>query len=303
MASCCIQSFVLSKPFPRTSHASREIEITSRSRTPNLITIAATSKEKKLQAQLGDQHWNNCRPHRSITIAATAEKKLRAQPDDHHSNWRSTYRNTIIPTKTDDGSKKLRAQVEDWKTSGSSSDVMNAQLVRDDLLGLIAGEERGLKTQKNAQKRDEIIKTIDALALLGADIVTTDESLSAAWRMLWTTEKEQLFIVEKAHLFGTEAGDILQIIDVGSRTLNNVITFPPTGIFLVNSTIDVESAQRVNFKFTRASLRVGGWRIPFPPFGQGWFESVYLDDKIRVARDIRGDYLVVDRALAVPDLS
>ena len=26
------------------------------------------------------------------------------------------------------------------------------------------------------------------------------------------------------------------------------------------------------------------------------FESVYLDDDIRVAKDIRGDYLVVDRA-------
>ncbi|KAK9069931.1 hypothetical protein SSX86_010329 [Deinandra increscens subsp. villosa] len=27
-----------------------------------------------------------------------------------------------------------------------------------------------------------------------------------------------------------------------------------------------------------------------------WFDSLYLDDDIRVARDIRGDYLVVDRA-------
>jgi hypothetical protein len=26
------------------------------------------------------------------------------------------------------------------------------------------------------------------------------------------------------------------------------------------------------------------------------FESVYLDDEIRVVKDIRGDYLVVDRA-------
>lgn len=26
------------------------------------------------------------------------------------------------------------------------------------------------------------------------------------------------------------------------------------------------------------------------------FESVYMDDEIRVAKDIRGDYLVVDRA-------
>lgn len=26
------------------------------------------------------------------------------------------------------------------------------------------------------------------------------------------------------------------------------------------------------------------------------FESIYLDDEIRVVKDIRGDYLVVDRA-------
>lgn len=87
----------------------------------------------------------------------------------------------------------------------------NVQLVRDDLLGLIAGEERGLRTQNNARKRDEIVKAIDALAEMASDTVTTDESLTAAWRMLWTTEKEQLFIVEKAHIFGTEAGDILQV--------------------------------------------------------------------------------------------
>ncbi|BBN05512.1 hypothetical protein MPTK1_3g13750 [Marchantia polymorpha subsp. ruderalis] len=177
----------------------------------------------------------------------------------------------------------------------------NVQLVRDDLLGLIAGEERGLRTQNNARKRDEIVKAIDALAELASDTVTTDESLTAAWRMLWTTEKEQLFIVEKAHIFGTEAGDILQIIDVAKNSLKNVITFPPTGLFLVDSSIEVVSSQRVNFKFNGASLKVGDLRIPIPPFGQGWFESVFLDDKIRVAKDIRGDYLVVDRASSIPE--
>jgi hypothetical protein len=132
-------------------------------------------------------------------------------------------------------------------------------------------------------------------------MVTTDESLSAAWRMLWTTEKEQLFIVERANLFGTEAGDIFQIINVGSGTLNNVITFPPTGMFVVNSSLDIESAHRCRFKFNKASLKIGDLRIPFPPFGQGWFESVYLDDKIRVAKDIRNDYLIVDRAPNAPN--
>jgi hypothetical protein len=32
-------------------------------------------------------------------------------------------------------------------------------------------------------------------------------------------------------------------------TLNNVITFPPSGSFVVDSTIEVVSKQRVNFRF------------------------------------------------------
>ncbi|XP_030498353.2 probable plastid-lipid-associated protein 11, chloroplastic isoform X2 [Cannabis sativa] len=131
------------------------------------------------------------------------------------------------------------------------------------LLNLISDQERGVKTQTNSTKRAAIVKAIDALASLGTDTVTTGSSLSATWRLLWTTEKEQLFIIEKAYLFGTQAGDVLQ---------------------------------RVNFRFTSAVLRGENWEIPLPPFGQGWFDTVYLDDEIRVVKDIRGDYLVVDRA-------
>lgn len=171
-----------------------------------------------------------------------------------------------------------------------------ALLARGDLLSLISDQERGVLTQRSSIKRSEIVRAIEALAAFGIGSVTTDSSLSATWRMLWTTEKEQLFIIDKAHLFGTKAGDILQVIDVGGSRLNNVITFPPDGAFIVDSTITVVSGQRVNFRFTRASLHGRGWNVPFPPYGQGWFDSVYLDEKIRVAKDIRGDYLVVDRA-------
>ncbi|KAL9264532.1 putative plastid-lipid-associated protein 11, chloroplastic [Drosera capensis] len=104
--------------------------------------------------------------------------------------------------------------------------------------------------------------------------------------MLWTTEEEELYVVKNSRVFETEAGDVLQVIDVKGRRLRNVITLE----------IEVVSDQRVNFRLTSAILRGKGWRIPLPPFGQGWFESVYLDDDIRVAKDIRGDYLVVDRA-------
>ncbi|KAI5070377.1 hypothetical protein GOP47_0014720 [Adiantum capillus-veneris] len=205
-------------------------------------------------------------------------------------------------------------------SSTSSSSSSEAALARDDLLLLISDQQRGLATQKDSNKRAQIIRVIDSLAALGTDMTTTShQSLSATWRMLWTTEKEQLFIIEKAHLFGTQAGDILQVqvdyvflfktslyqslkfahdlvIDVEGKKLNNIITFPPDGAFFVDSTIEVVNSQRVNFRFTAAALRGSGWSIPVPPFGQGWFESVYIDEKIRVAKDIRGDYLVVDRA-------
>ncbi|KAK9273184.1 hypothetical protein L1049_017991 [Liquidambar formosana] len=181
-------------------------------------------------------------------------------------------------------------------TCSTTTTTPEPLLAKRNLLSLISDEDRGIKTQKNPTKRSQIVEAIDAMAVLGSDTVTTGDSLSGTWRLLWTTEKEQLFIIEKAHLFGTQAGDVLQVIDVEKRALNNVITFPPHGVFFVRSNIEIASPQRVNFRFTSAVLRGENWEFPLPPFGQGWFESVYLDEEIRVVKDIRGDYLVVDRA-------
>ncbi|GAV85887.1 PAP_fibrillin domain-containing protein [Cephalotus follicularis] len=177
-----------------------------------------------------------------------------------------------------------------------SSFTVQSQSAKQKLLNLISDQHRGLKTQKDSPRRDSIIKAIEAMAAFGTGTVTTDSALSATWRLLWTTEKEQLFIIEKAYLFGTQSGDVLQVIDVEKKTLTNVITFPPDGVFFVRSSIEIASPQRVNFRFTSAVLRGRNWEIPLPPFGQGWFVSVYLDEEIRVVKDIRGDYLVVDRA-------
>ncbi|XP_068651083.1 probable plastid-lipid-associated protein 11, chloroplastic isoform X2 [Aristolochia californica] len=146
-------------------------------------------------------------------------------------------------------------------------------LAKSHLLSLISDQERGVKTETDPLKRSQIIKAIDALAVLGKDMVTTDSLLSATWRLLWTTEKEQLFIIKNAKFFGTETGDVLQVIDVERRLLNNVITFPPDGVFFVRSTIDIASRQRVNFRFTSAVLRGKNWEFPLPPYGQGWGTS------------------------------
>ncbi|KAH0670520.1 hypothetical protein KY290_025935 [Solanum tuberosum] len=176
------------------------------------------------------------------------------------------------------------------------SSSLTSQSQKTHLLNLISDQERGLRTQSDPQKLSQIIQAIDDLGSIGRDTVTTGSSLSATWRLLWTTEKEQLYIIKNAPFFGTKAGDVLQVIDVENKTLNNVITFPPDGVFFVRSTIEVASSQRVNFRFTSAVLRGKNWEFPLPPFGQGWFETVYLDDDIRVVKDIRQDYLIVERA-------
>ncbi|KAJ0914214.1 putative plastid-lipid-associated protein [Helianthus annuus] len=181
-------------------------------------------------------------------------------------------------------------------TARSSLTSQSLSSAKSTLLNLISDQNRGISTQSDPKKLLQITEAIDTIASINRDQVTTDSSLSGTWRLLWTTEKEQLFIVENAGFFGTKAGDVLQVIDVEKRSLNNVITFPPDGVFFVRSDVEIASSQRVNFRFTSAVLRGKGWEFPLPPFGQGWFESVYLDEEIRIVKDIRGDYLVVDRA-------
>ena len=79
--------------------------------------------------------------------------------------------------------------------------------------------------------------------------------------------------------------------------LQNVITFPPSGFFLVDSRIQLAGGTglRVDFEFEAARLKTPGWELPLPPFGKGWFENIYVDESLRVARDSRGDLLVVER--------
>ena len=119
-----------------------------------------------------------------------------------------------------------------------------------ELLRLIADQGRGLETQSDPARLADIVSCIDALAAVspGADTVSDAAKLSGTWRLLWTTEQEQLFIVRNAPFFRTAAGDVLQVIDVPGGALNNVITFPPSGAFVVNGVIEVQPPQRVNFR-------------------------------------------------------
>ena len=68
--------------------------------------------------------------------------------------------------------------------------------------------------------------------------------------------------------------------------------------FVVAARITPQSRTRCAFSFTSAALRRPAPAAPLslPPVGAGWFDNVYVDRELRVARDSRGDTLVVERA-------
>ncbi|KAL0677026.1 hypothetical protein Bca4012_005007 [Brassica carinata] len=150
-------------------------------------------------------------------------------------------------------------------------------------MDLISDQDQGLRTQKDAMKQDAIVNAIEAMAViragsgagLGGDRGKLCHHRRFAVCHVETTVDDgerQLFIIEKAGLFGTRAGEVLQVIDVTKGTLNNVITFPPV--------IDPSQSTTLSTSLQTCCR----------------FENVYMDGDIRVAKDIRGDYLVVDRA-------
>ncbi|CAI6003296.1 unnamed protein product [Closterium sp. NIES-65] len=139
--------------------------------------------------------------------------------------------------------------------TNSSSNADDAAAIKARLRAAIAKSERGVVTDEAITR--EILAAIESLEELGgggraderkeSPVTTSDESLSATWKLLWTTEKETLFIFKQAPLFSTTAGDTFQTIDVAKGTLSNTITFPPSGMFDVSASIQVASAQRVTF--------------------------------------------------------
>lgn len=60
-----------------------------------------------------------------------------------------------------------------------------------------------------------------------------------------------------------------QVVDARGGRLQNVITFPPEGAFIVDSSVEVAGDQRINFQFTSATLKLPGRSIRLPPFGKG----------------------------------
>jgi len=164
--------------------------------------------------------------------------------------------------------------------------------------------ERG-QNKKNKQERRKTIEAIMyELAELSPcrDDAATSSLLRREWLLRYTTEREINFFVD----FGL-SNRITQTIGKDGVLLTNTIKFKSSGggYFGVKGTLSPEgdaNKVRTNFVFETATLDIGKWgSYNFPPIGRGWFDTVYLDDDLRVDFNSRSDILVCTPAAASPE--
>lgn len=165
-----------------------------------------------------------------------------------------------------------------------------------DLCRLLPEEK---KTLGEKQLRAKIEAKIDELAPLSPVTATASSPLlQKEWVVVWTTEKEINVFLD----FGW-ATEVSQTIDANGN-LQNMIPFAKGGSFGVSGTLTIPSSanddeastgtgKRTNFVFDTATLDLQKWgTYQVPPVGEGWFDTLYLDDNLRVDINSRDDILI-----------
>ena len=144
---------------------------------------------------------------------------------------------------------------------------------------------------------DEIDQAIDSLADV-SPITSSDElmkQLNRTWYLVWTTEKEINLFLEK----GWSTKITQEISNSDSAIINTIPFVNNNGYFGVKGRIfrrPDDPIIRTQFIFETATLQLNrfSWlpTLTFPPVGEGWFDTVFLDSTLRVDRNSRNDILI-----------
>ena len=187
--------------------------------------------------------------------------------------------------------------VADWVqplASFFNNNNQEQQRLKEQLLQLCRNTEEN-------PSRDEIQLLLNQLAPLSPiQSTATSSVLQNQWMLEWTTEKEINFFLQQGF---TSPGSIYQSI-CENEVLENKIPFTRGGFLSVEGqlsrpTNDADSLkqQRTNFYFTRATLDLAKWgTYSLPPLGKGWFDTIYLDDELRIDVNSRDDILICTAA-------
>jgi hypothetical protein len=137
---------------------------------------------------------------------------------------------------------------------------------------------------------------------------STSSLLQRKWIVLWTSEKEINFFLDRG--ISTQIEQTL----TNGQVLENWIPFVKGGGFGVTGTIRPATTTttsnndgssnddtagtsgnniRTEFEFKSAKLDLNKWgTYNFPPIGSGWFDTIYLDEELRIDWNSRNDILI-----------
>jgi len=154
----------------------------------------------------------------------------------------------------------------------------------------------------NREEIEELIKELKEIRPIESTAMSP--LLQREWLLVWTTEKEiNLFIDWNI------SGEITQTIK--NNVHSNDIQFQKGGSLSVSGSLESivptdgeevrntgskdenSSLIRTNFEFESATLDLAKWgSYNFPPLGKGWFDTVFLDEDLRVDLNSRDDILI-----------
>ena len=166
---------------------------------------------------------------------------------------------------------------------------------KDELVALCRAGKSGEK--KDPERFDELLRRLE-------ESNPTPEParsplFSGTWDLLWTTESELNFAMDKGLFAAGPCVGCEQTISIDDGSLKNVVLFDNDSKLSVGSSIAVDetdpSGRRFNFEFDSCFLQWRGTKVPLPPVGKGWGDLLYLDATLRLQKDIRGDLLIATK--------
>eukprot|EP00184_Porphyridium_aerugineum_P003083 CAMPEP_0184707812 /NCGR_PEP_ID=MMETSP0313-20130426/37459_1 /TAXON_ID=2792 /ORGANISM="Porphyridium aerugineum, Strain SAG 1380-2" /LENGTH=252 /DNA_ID=CAMNT_0027169393 /DNA_START=34 /DNA_END=792 /DNA_ORIENTATION=+ len=133
--------------------------------------------------------------------------------------------------------------------------------------------------------------------------------LEGHWRVLFTSRPNSASPIQR-FVVGSKVQNVFQELvlnDVQKNTFRNTVKLPGDGILVVEAAIEATDAEknRLQVRFVNAFFYFKNFNLRFPypvPFrllgkkAQGWLDTTYCDQDLRISRGNRGSLFVLKRA-------
>lgn len=193
-----------------------------------------------------------------------------------------------------------------------SIDLETLPKLKTQLFEALRGINRGIFGVTSAKKSEieRLIKLLESVNLTPEPTLFLDK-VGGRWKLVYSTitilgsKRTKLGLRDFISL-----GEFYQSIDVAEGKAVNIIEFNVRGLNLFNGQLKIEasfqvaSKSRVDIKYIQSTITPDqlmnvfkkNYELLLGIFNpEGWLEITYVDDSLRIGRDIKGNIFVLER--------